>query len=121
MSKYKSLIVVPLVTTGLLLLQACATISYVGAHYTPTDHVDLYFSARDVKREFKTIGHLSEKVGGFSGEEKAKQSIISKAKQVGGDAVIITGIEHVSSNESSGVTDYQKAEVIKYTDMTNGQ
>lgn len=97
-----------------LLFNACATTSYVGNRYPPTEDVDVFYSARDVKQEYETIGHLSEQVSGMGGEEKAKQNIIAKARQVGGHAVIIVGIEHVATNNSN-VQDYQKAEVIRYT------
>ncbi|SEL40652.1 hypothetical protein [Parapedobacter koreensis] len=96
-----------------LALNACASTSYVGDRYAPSEHVDVYYSVNDVKREYKVIGHLSEKSTGVNADERAKQQIIGKGKEVGADGVIILGFEYVGTDD---ITRYQKAEAIKYID-----
>lgn len=102
-----------LLSISLIVLGACSTISYVGDRYTPTQKVDVFYSAADVDRKYKVIGHLSENAGGLNGEEEAKRSIIRKCREVGADGVIILGFEHVKGETTSL---YQKAEAIKYLD-----
>ncbi|WP_257668427.1 hypothetical protein [Parapedobacter tibetensis] len=63
------------------------TVSYVGDRFQPTEQVDVYYAAKDVKRNYRVIGHVSELVGGFGGEERVKMEIIKKCKEVGADAV----------------------------------
>lgn len=98
---------------GLIVLASCSTISYVGDRYTPTQEVDVYYSAKDVARDYKVIGHLSENVSGINGEENAKRAIIRKCKEVGANGVIILGFEHAKGETTST---YQKAEAITYVD-----
>lgn len=100
-------------TLLVLAVNACATTSYVGDRYTPTQNVDVFYAAKDVKREYKVIGHLSEEVSGFNGEENAKRQIIAKGKEVGADGVIILGFEYGGTDRDK---QYQKAEAIKYVD-----
>ena len=73
-------------------LHACMTVSYVGD---------------------RVIGHLSEKVSGLNGEERAKQQIIAKCREVGADGVIILGFEYGGAKETE---EYQKAQAIKFTE-----
>lgn len=101
------------VTVFALFLCSCSTISYVGDRYQPTDRIDVYYAERDVKSEYKVIGHLSELVGGINGEEQAKQNIIAKCREVGADGVIILGFQYSGSDEDK---QYQKAQAIKYID-----
>ncbi len=104
----------PLFFAGiLLLLGACATTAYVGDRYAPTTTIDVFYSGKDVKREYKVIGHISEKSPGLNGDEWAKKQIIAKGQEVGADAVIILGFNYAGSDEAEK---YQKAEAIKYTD-----
>jgi|SRR5690606_23514288 len=91
---------------------ACATTAYVGDRYAPTESVEVFYSAKDVKQEYRVIGHLSEKLLGQN-DEWARQRIIAKGKDVGADAVIILGFDYAGSEDPDR---YLKAEAIKYTD-----
>ncbi|WP_262248354.1 hypothetical protein [Parapedobacter soli] len=90
---------------------ACKTVSYVGDRYQPTEQVDVYYAERDIKQEYRVIGHLSEEVKGINGEERAKQQIIAKCREVGADGVIILGFDYGGTKETE---QYQKAQAIKY-------
>ena len=100
-----------LFTIAAFTFQGCTTVSYVGDRYQPTEKVDVYYAEKDVKTEYQVIGHLSEKVSGLNGEERAKQQIIAKCREVGADGVIILGFEYGGSKETE---EYQKAQAIKY-------
>src|SRR5690606_31676518 len=65
-----------LLVAGAFTFHACMTVSYVGDRYPPTEQVDVYYAEKDVKAEYRVIGHLSEKVSGPKGEERAKQQIL---------------------------------------------
>lgn len=95
---------------SIVVLSSCATASYIGDKLVPTNSVDVYYSPKDVKKTYKVIGHISS-VKGIR-DEQAKQMIIAKAKTVGADAVIISGIDYTGGEDSSP---YSKAEAIKYS------
>jgi len=102
-----------LLVAGAFTFHACMTVSYVGDRYPPTEQVDVYYAEKDVKAEYRVIGHLSEKVSGPKGEERAKQQILAKCREVGADGVIILGFEYGGTKETE---EYQKAQAIKYTE-----
>jgi len=96
-----------------LSVYSCSTISYVGDRYQPTERIDVYYAERDVEFDYKVIGHLSELVSGLNGEERAKQSIVAKCREVGADGVIILGFQYSGSEDDK---QYQKAQAIRYID-----
>ena len=60
--------------------------TYTGDKFAPTHNVDVYYSAGDIKRDYKIIGHLqSHKYI----KTAIEHNLSSFAKKVGGDAVII--------------------------------
>lgn len=93
-----------------IFLSSCGTTSYIGNKSNPTSTVDVFYAAKDVKKEYKVIGHISSKTS--LNEERAKQRIIERAKSAGADAVIILGIDYTGGKDSSP---YSKAEAIKYS------
>jgi uncharacterized protein YbjQ (UPF0145 family) len=86
--------------------------TYVGASYPATQNIDTYYSARDVKQNYKVIGHFAIKTPDWKNyPEKAKQDILADAKKQGADAVIFSAIDY-QEKESSTIT--IKAEAIRY-------
>jgi len=68
-------------------LSACSLPpTYMGAKLPPTQKVDVYYSANEVKRDYKVIGHLLSHVYIKSAIE---HNMASYAKKMGGDGVII--------------------------------
>lgn len=94
---------------AVVLLASCATTSYIGDTLTPSEKIDVYYAARDVKREYKVIGHISAATG--TSENDAKAKIVEKAKAVGADGVIILGLDFTGGKDS---TPFEKADAIKY-------
>ncbi|MBD1393078.1 hypothetical protein [Mucilaginibacter glaciei] len=92
-------------------LTACDTVAYLGERYPVKNDLKVYYAARDVKRDYKVIGHLSNAVAGS--EETSKNEIIEKAKKVGADAVIFTGFGTTAGKNGS---DTITADAIQYTD-----
>lgn len=96
-----------------LLFTACETVAYLGEQYPLNQDVKVYYAARDVKREYKVIGHFSNLLNG--NEENSKNEILGKAKTVGADAVIFTGFGTTAGKDGSNTI---TADAIKYTDET---
>ncbi|PWK71407.1 hypothetical protein LX99_04430 [Mucilaginibacter oryzae] len=68
-------------------ITSCATTTYLGDAYPATEKVDVYYDARDVKKDYKVTGHL---VTDYTyNPAKAKEELIAKAKKAGADGIII--------------------------------
>jgi hypothetical protein len=89
------------------LLSSCATVSYFGDRLTPTSAVDTYYSAHDVTKAYKVIGHLTYPNGN---QETVKAKLIDYAKSIGADAIIISGTEATKDNQAAVVN----ADALKY-------
>src|ERR1700753_725937 len=90
------------------LLTSCATATYFGDKYPPTTTVDTYYSAHDVKKDYKVIGHLTYP---NLNHETVKNSLVIAAMKIGADAIIITGTDATKDNQAAVVT----ADALKYT------
>ena len=98
------------VLSAMAFMTSCATTSYIGDTLTPSQQIDVYYAAKDVKREYKVMGHISAAT--TISENDAKARIIEKAKAVGADGVIIIGLDFTGGKDS---TPFEKADAIKYT------
>jgi hypothetical protein len=91
-----------------LLLSSCGVSHYVptyfGDKFPPTSTVDIYYSAHDVKQNYKVIGHIS--CANF-GQDAVKAKLSDYAKTIGADAIIITGTENTTA--------LINADALKYT------
>ncbi|PIF46249.1 hypothetical protein CLU96_3273 [Chryseobacterium sp. 52] len=87
---------------GILVLSAatsCAP-SYFGKTYSPTQNVDVYFDAADVKREHEVMGTTD--VGqGFNSLNAVQQKVIELGKAQGADGVIMKLTEEVTGSQKS--------------------
>ncbi len=93
-----------------LLFSSCAATSYMGDKFAATTNVDVFYAAKDVKRDYKVIGHIYASTALSS--DKVKQSILTKAQAVGADGVIILGL--ATEGTGKNATDVQQADAIKY-------
>ena len=90
------------------LLSACAQPGvYVGSKLPRTKKVDVYHSAAEIKRHYHVIGRLVER--NYS-DNIMVQQVAFDAKKVGGDAVIIIGVDASITGRADRVT----ADVLKY-------
>lgn len=76
---------------------------YSGTKYKRTDHVDMYYSFNDVKRDYTVIGHL---VSHKYSDKITQRNLVSYAERIGADAIILTGLDLT--------TDQVGAVVLKY-------
>ena len=97
-----------LIICGLsLVLSGCAMVTYLGDKYPPTTSVDVYYSAHDVTKSFKVIGHMNYP---NTGQDAVKEKFIAYAKSIGADAIVITGTESTKDLQSA----YVDADALKY-------
>lgn len=76
-----------------LMFVACSpSVQYMGRSYPPTNHVEIFFSAADVKKSYEVMGKVDGKAWPLSDYSKIQESIVAEAKKKGADAVIFTGM-----------------------------
>ncbi|WP_114941094.1 hypothetical protein [Mucilaginibacter endophyticus] len=89
-----------------LFLASCATTSYLGDTYPATEKVDVFYDAKDVKKDYKVIGHLA--IAYTPNAAEAKNDLSIKAREVGADGIIILQVD--GNNEKATI----RADAIKY-------
>lgn len=95
-------------------LSSCApTIHYLGEAYEPSTEVEVYYDEKDVKKEYKVIGKMTNDKMVDYNVEVVKAKMIEKAKQAGGDGIIFTDIG-VERSETDGDRLAVKATLIRY-------
>jgi hypothetical protein len=91
-----------------LLLSSCnVMVDYIGDKYPPSNSVDVYYSAHDVTKAFKVIGHMNIP---NVGQDQAKASFIKYAKSIGADAIVITGANSTKDAQTAVIN----ADALKY-------
>jgi hypothetical protein len=93
-----------------LLVSACSQVMYFGDTLPATTSVDVFYSAHDVTRQYKVIGHLN---CGYGPQDQVKKYLTNYAKKIGADAIVITG-STVTEGTKSG-SDVINADALKYT------
>src|ERR1700709_1930674 len=79
--------------SSLLLLSACSQpMIYNGDKFPKTKAVDVYYSAKDIKRSYKVIGHI--KAHKYS-NDIVKVDLTRFGKSIGADAVIVLGVDSI--------------------------
>jgi 5,10-methylenetetrahydrofolate reductase len=92
-----------------LLLSSCALpITYFGDTLSPTNSVDIYYSAHDITKTYKVIGHLT--CANAVNQEKVKTQLSAYAKKIGADAIVITGLDGTKDSTPTVVN----ADALKY-------
>lgn len=75
-----------------LLFASCGIgISYLGNRYSPTDKVDVFVDAGAIRKRYTVIGkgYEEQRIGyGFHTVEYLQRKTVTKAKEVGADAVL---------------------------------
>jgi hypothetical protein len=89
-----------LIPAALFLLTGCASIHYMGESYPPTQHADLFFNEKDIQKEYKVIGRMEATADADEivySSEKFTDEILKKARERGGDAVVILDFRKVAT------------------------
>ena len=95
-----------------LLLSACGVIKpdYFGDKFPPTNSVEIFYSAHDVKQPYKVIGHLT--ITNVIGQDSVKAKFIAYGKTIGADAIVITG--NTVNNGTKFSSDIVNADALRY-------
>ena len=94
-------IIVLLMVVLNLFLTACGDgIDYIGDTYSPTSHVDVYFSEDDVTEDYQKMGHATAERGTA---EELQERLIEKARENGADGIIFQGINRIKTGETTTV------------------
>jgi uncharacterized protein YbjQ (UPF0145 family) len=98
-----------------LLLVSCSgpAIHYLGDSYQPTASVEIYYDAKEVQKEYKVIGRMTNDKFMEYDPEIIKEEMLKKAKSVGADAIIFYDLS-AAETEKVGDIVTVKAQLIKY-------
>ncbi len=109
----------PLILLMILFLTACGgddvDVNYLGDSYTPTSHVDVYFSEDDVTEGYLVMGHAT---ADGDDTEALQETLIEKARESGADGIIFEGFDRVETGEQSIVSDIGDTSIVN-TDTTS--
>lgn len=96
----------------ILFFTACGDdvdVDYLGDSYTPTSHVDVYFSEDDVTEGYLVMGHATADGGDT---EVLQETLIEKARDSGADGIIFEGFNRVETGEQTIVNDIGDTSIV---------
>ena len=74
-------------------LCGCTTVKYSGPTYTPTKKVDIFYSKKQIKKPYTTMGTATLSTWYTYQNRRIRSAMISKAKEVGADAILVNSID----------------------------
>ncbi len=97
-------------------LSACSHFNYIGKSYKATDDVEIYFSEKEIRRDYTTIGHAVSAGQIFVSVDALKKRLIEEAKANGADAILIKDIDRDPEFDGQGFDAEKqiKASFLKY-------
>lgn len=97
-----------------LSISSCGpTIHYLGESYDSSQSVEVYYEAKQIKKEYKVIGRMTnDKIFEYD-TEVIRKKMIEKAKQVGADGIIFSDLSVEKDNKQDDRIAV-KAELIKF-------
>jgi hypothetical protein len=90
-----------------LLMAGCAHLDYMGETYTPTSHVDVYFTEENVTRPYTTMGEVIVTGDQIASSNMMQEKIRKEAMKRGADAVILQSMEAYKAGESTNWSEHQ--------------
>ena len=104
--------IIVLILSMILFVTACGNdidVDYLGDSYTPTFHVDVYFSENDVTEGYLVMGHATADGGDT---EALQETLIEKARDSGADGIIFEGFDRVKTGEQTIVNDIGDTSIV---------
>lgn len=102
-----------LMLSMLLFVTACGgddvDVDYLGDSYTPTSHVDVYFSEDDVTEGYLVMGHATADGGDT---EALQETLIERARDSGADGIIFEGFDRLETGEQTIVNDIGDTSIV---------
>jgi hypothetical protein len=99
----------------LAFLSSCGgpTIHYLGNSFSPTTDVKEYFDEKDITREYRVIGTMTNDKFVNYDVAYIRRHMIKKAEEVGADAILYSMIE-VDYDHKEGDRTSVKAKLLKF-------
>ncbi len=91
-----------------ILAAGCATVDYVGESYSPTTHVDIFFSESDVPHPYVVMGKVLASGDQFTSAERLNRAMIARAREKGADAVIIHDVSRTPMSDAQQIVETTK-------------
>ena len=111
--------IILLILSIVLFVAACGgddvDVDYLGNSYTPTSHVDVYFSEDDVTEGYLVMGHAT---ADGDDTEALQETLIEKARESGADGIIFEGFDRIETGEQTIVNDIGDTSIVN-TDTTS--
>ena len=104
--------IIVLILSMILFVTACSDdidVDYLGDSYTPTSHVDVYFSEDAITEGYLVIGHATADGGDTAA---LQETLIEKARDSGADGIIFEGFDRVETGEQTIVNDIGDVEIV---------
>ena len=105
--------IIVLILSMILFITACGgddiDVDYLGDFYTPTSHVDVYFSEDDITEGYLVMGHAAADGGDT---EALQETLMEKARNSGADGIIFEGFDRVKTGEQTIVNDIGNVEIV---------
>lgn len=89
-----------IITLVLCLFAAgCVSQDYVGERYAPTQNVQVFYDA--VPSGYRVMGEDRAQAGNIVSGDEIITAMVEKAREVGADAIVITGVDRVEVGQST--------------------
>ena len=85
----------------------CTHVNYVGDQFSPTHHIDIYYSEAKIDQDYDLIGH-GLGTGFWVKNRKIQNKLIEEAKRQGADALLVTGLGKSNVLIGNGVSADEK-------------
>ncbi len=77
----------------------------MGQSYSPTTHVDIFFSEADVPHPYIVMGKVLASGSQWTSAERLNRAMIARAREKGADAVIILDISRTPMSDAKQVVE----------------
>ncbi len=91
----------------LLAAAGCAHLDYMGETYSPTSHVDIYYSEDNVPRAWTAMGEAIVTGDQLVSGDKMQEKLRREAMKRGADAVILESMETYKAGESTSWSQHE--------------
>lgn len=107
-------------TLTLATLPACVTHDYMGQHYAPTDHVEVFYAQTEVPAGYTVVGEDRAEATEYLSADAIVADIVKQAQKVGAQGVIIGNLDIVQVGENSSTSGWSK-DKTEYYATTDGK
>ena len=93
-------VIVLLITV--LCLTACTHFNYVGKSFDRTNDVAIYFSEKEIAKDYSVMGHAVSAGQIFISVDDLKERLVEEAQAKGADAILIKELDRDPEYDGSG-------------------